>query len=54
MKGRGRRTGKDSPHSPQKTLLAPSFLTACVTAVLLLVPHCPCLSLPVSLGWDLV
>lgn len=53
MKERGR-IGKDSPHSPQKILLAPSLLTACVAAVLLLVPHCPCLSFPVSLGWGLV
>lgn len=53
MKGRGRRMGRDPP-PPEKILLAPSFLAACVIEVLLLVPHCPPLSLLVSLGWVLV
>ena len=51
--GKGQKDGKGPP-SPQKILLAPSFLAACVTEVLLLVPHCPPLSLLVSLAWVLV
>lgn len=39
---------------PQKILLTPSFLAACVTEVAFWVPHCPPLSLPVSRGGGVV
>lgn len=47
VEGKAGRTGRDP--SPQKILLTPSFLAACVTEVSLLVSHCPLLP-SVSLG----
>lgn len=52
---KGRVEGREgTPLPPPQILLAPSFLAACVTEVLLLVSHCPlCLS-PCLPGWGLV